>query len=404
MKFEQALLGKVFLIIFACIFIQVIYKCVITTPSEGDSVDYHIPIAKSFISGNIINPAHNLAVKHTKYYPGNTEALLSVFYLEGIPLGLFNAFGILTLLFICIRLGIIFRLNIHTSIIFAVTVCTLNAILRWADTQIADIWLLNFFLLSLIFLEKPKKSAKYFLKLGLALGLLIGSKYSAPFIAIILLIFYAKKILPFVNISRMFSFLIPISIFGFSWYLRNILLTGNPLYPQAFLFFKGGQSAILNLTVAKVITGSLNGLLSTLNSFVSEFLAWSLIIPGVIIQYFRTKETRKFKLPFRLIFLAFVLTLFFINLPSANQTHIMTSSFRYFLSALVPAILFVFIYFDKIKKVELLSVTSLASLLLVEFPLGYYPKLFIATIPVGLIIYIWGYKFICEKLEKRFLL
>ncbi len=403
MKFEQALLGKIFLIIFACIFIQVIYKCIITLPTEGDSVDYHIPIAKSYISGDIIDPAHSLAVRHTRYYPANTEALLSTFYMGGVPLGLFNAVGIFTLFLICIRLGITFKLNIHTSIIFAVTICTLNAVLRWADTQIADIWLLNFFLLSLIFLEKPKKTARYCLKLGLALGLLIGSKYSAPFIAIILVAFYIKKIFPVFSLSRILYFLIPISLFGLSWYVRNILLTGNPLYPQAFLFFKGGQSAILNITVAKVITGSLSGLLSTLSSFVSEFLAWTVLIPGVVIQYFRKKEMRRLKLPFRLALLASVLSLFFINLPSANETHIMTSSFRYFLCAMVPAILFVFVYFERIKKTDLLSVMALASLMLVEFPLGYYPKLFIVTIPVCLLIYLWGYEFISDRLERAYL-
>ncbi len=381
---------------------QVIYKCIITPPNEGDSIDYHIPLAKSFVDGSIFIPSENKAVRHTKYYPANSEALLSTFYIGGLPLGLFNAFGIITLLVICIRLGIIFKLDIHTSIIFAVTICTLNAVLRWADTQIADIWLLNFFLLTLIFLEKPKKSVKYFMQLGLAMGLLIGAKYSGPFIAIIIFACYVKKLLPFLSLKRVVYFLVPLSIFGLSWYFRNILLTGNPLYPQAFLFFKGGQSAILNLTVAKVITGSLGGLLSTINSYVSEFLVWSLAIPLVTARYFKEGKNTKKGLPLRLIVMPIFLILFFINLPSSNETHIMTSSFRYFLCALVPLILFVFVYFKKIQRIELLSIISLSSLMLVEFPLGYYPKLFIITVPICVGIYIWGYEYFSKSLEKRF--
>ncbi len=393
MNLTQTFFGKIFLIVFISIFIQVIYKGIFSIPSEGDSVDYHIPIAHSFLTGNIFNPTEIQAVKHTIYYPANGEGILSLFILTGLPLGLFNALGIFVLLLICIRLGTVFKLTNHTSIIFAVTVCTLNIILRWSDTQIIDIWLLNFFLLSLLFLETPKKTSEYFFKLGISLGLLIGMKFSGPFIALVLLVFYSKKLWPFLSVLKVFIFLVPVFIFGASWFIRNIYWTGNPFFPQAFLFFEGGKSVILNVTVWKVITGSVSGAISTLNSLVSEFLVWTLIIPFSIIMYFRQMT---FKLPVRLLLVSLVLFLLFLNLPSANKEHIMTSSFRYFLPSIVPLILFAFLFFEKIKKTEVPGIVSLTSLLLVEFPFGYFPKLFFFTVPAALYIYFFGY----DKLIK----
>ena len=401
MKLEQAIFAKVFLIVFACIFIQVAYSGLITPPSEGDSLDYHIPLAAAYFTGDIFLPENTTAVTHTKYYPANSEAILSILMLGNIPLGLFNVIAIAVLFTICIRLGLVFKLSIDTSIIFAVTVCTLNIILRWSNTQIIDIWLLNFFLLTLIFLEKPKKTSKYILKLGIASGLLIGTKFSAPFIFIVLMVVYTRRILPYFNFDRSIVFLIPFVVLGVFWYFRNIVLTGNPLYPQAFLFFEGGKSAILNTTVLKVFSSSLYGLVGTLNGYLSEFLAWAVLIPATIVAFYKKSNKSKLGLPVRLVFLSLLLCVFLVNLPSANQEHIMTSSFRYFLPAIIPLILFVFIYFEKIGKVELLSVISLSSLLLVEYPLGYFPKLFFLTIPLGIYIYSSGYDRIARFYMKR---
>ncbi len=399
MKFHEALFGKIFLIIFACIFLQAFYKGFVTPPSEGDSVDYHIPLAKSYLSGTILSPIENQAVSHTKYYPANTEAILSFFLVTGIPIGLFNVFGVIVLFAICLKLGMTFKLGIETSVIFAVTIATLNAVLRWSDTQIADIWFLIFFIAALILLESPRKTLNYFIKLGIVIGLLVGAKYSGPFVALILCLIYSRVFLKNLSLSRFFALAVPLVLLGASWYIRNILLTGNPLYPQAFLFFKGGKSAILNVTVIKVIIGPLQGLIGTINSFLSEFLVWSVTVPAVSVYALRSKKIRK-GLPARLIILMLGLCAFFINLPSAYETHIMTSSFRYFLTAITCGILFVFIFFERNRRADLIYIISLASLVLVEFPLGYYPKLFLITVPVSIWIYYRGYESLAGIMRK----
>lgn len=401
MKLRQKLFAKVFVILFISFLVSIFYKGIITVPSEGDSVDYHIPIAKSFLDGSIVNPVHISVPKHTKYYPANAEAVLSLFIFSHIPLGLYNVLAITIIFFILVKLGLTFKLNIHMSIIFAVTTCTLNGILRWADTQIIDVWLLSFFLLTIILLENPKKSIKYFMLLGISFGLLIGTKYSAPFIALVLVIVYFKRLLSFFSLRRTIFFLFPLICLGGLWYIRNMLLVGNPLYPQKFLFFPGDKNTILDVSVFKIVTGSFSGFIGTLNAFISEFIVWAFFIPVTIILVFvRRLHSEKNDTPYRLIIISILTLALVINLPSAHQTNIMTSSFRYFLVGVVPLILFVFIYWIRKGEDWIVVTGSLASILLVGFPQGYYPKLILFTLPLSLFIYSKGYDMLVLKLRK----
>ena len=61
-------------------------------PSEGDSLNYHIPIAKNILSGNIIFQKNIIEIE--QWYPGATEVILGLFILLHIPLNLFNVLAI----------------------------------------------------------------------------------------------------------------------------------------------------------------------------------------------------------------------------------------------------------------------------------------------------------------------
>lgn len=399
MKLGQALFGKIFLIVFLCIILSAFYKGLITSPNEGDSVDYHIPIAKSILSGEIVNPVNLDSPSHTRYYSGNGEVILALFILLGIPLGLYNVLGILILFASSILLARAFKIDPNVSIIFAVTICTLNGILRWSDTQIIDIYLLSFFLLSLSFLESLDVGVKKFGFLGISLGLLIGVKFSGPFLAVILLSVYFKKILKVISYKNFVAFIIPVMLIGGAWYIRNISLTGNPFYPQAVLFFPGKKSTIIDISVLKIMLSSYSGFFGTLNGFISEFVVWAVITPFIFLisVYNLLKET---KLPLRLIVISMLVLAVVTNLPSSTQTHIMTSAFRYFHPAIAPLILVAFVYFQRIKRLEILFITSLISILLVEFPVGYFPKLFFLVAPIAVWIYVRGYDYLITKIEK----
>lgn len=398
MKLEKTLLSKTILVVFASLLVIVFYKGMITPPSEGDSVDYHIPIARAVLTGQIFNPVNLNATKHARFYPANAESILSLFILFHLPMGLFNFLGILLLTFSALKVSKAFNMDVQNSIVFAVSIATLNIIIRWSDTQIIDIYLLSFFLLTLSYLEKPKKSFFYFIKLGICFGLLIGAKFSAPFIVISLLIIYFKKIFKYLNIKNIFAFIVFLIIAGGFWYIRNLILKQNPFYPQAFLFFPGLKKTILSVTVLTILIGPIRGVIGTINGFISEFMVWSFITP--IVLFLNFGKIKKANLPVRLLVLGLLCFFVALQLPSATEIHIMTSSIRYFLPSLSCFLLLTFIYFVKIKKEILFYIAVIVNIIFLGFPQGYFPKLLIIAFPVALFIYFKGYDLLTGFIKK----
>lgn len=374
-------------------------------PTEGDSLDYHIPYAKAYLNGSIFEP-YKIATRNPflRFYPANAEAVLSLFIFSGIPLGLYNVLAIGILFVVCIKLGIAFKLNPHLAIIFAVTVCTLNGILRWCDTQVIDIWLLLFFLTSLLFLEKFDYSAKSFLKTGVAIGVLIGTKFSAPFFALGLMALYITKLVQNVTLKKISFLAVPILFFGVIWYLRNMILVGNPFYPVPFLFFPGVKPSIFGPSVLSVVMGSQFGFLGTLNAFISEFMVWAIVIPLTVAFYFldiRKRRLSRQAMPVRLVVIGFFVLAVAFGLPSAFETNIMVSSFRYFYAAIVPFILFSFLYWKKKGYIAPLLICSLSGILFVGFPLGFYPKLLLVAVPLSVYVYFNGYDVLVARMSRK---
>jgi len=216
-------------------------------PALGDSWDYHIPISQSILSGTFLTLPHATVAQW--YYPGSAEAINALFLLLHIPLTLSNLFAVLVLFVVCFVLGRTFRLHFYLSILFAAMVCGLNVFVRWYNAVSIDVWVAVFFLLGIILLEKPRKSYLYFATLGFVLGMLIGSKYTACLFAVILVVLYWKPIISNISFGRLITFIIPFSIFGLFWYIRNAVLKHNPFYPMPLLdcCVLGGKSQTVTL-------------------------------------------------------------------------------------------------------------------------------------------------------------
>ena len=184
------ILSKIALFIFVVLTIQFIYFGITTSLQgiyEKDSIIFHIPIAQE-ISKLIFLPA-NLSLG-LGYLPATAESILSLFILLHLPLNLFNVLAFVLLFIVSKKVSESFGVTKEMSIIYAVSVVTLQSVLRWPLTQSADIWVAVFFLATLYFLVNPKPTNKHYLLLGFSSGMLVGAKFSGlPFLAILLIFF-----------------------------------------------------------------------------------------------------------------------------------------------------------------------------------------------------------------------
>lgn len=366
-------------------------------PAPGDSWDYHIPIALSILDGNFLTltkdyisgwyyPGTETTLTKIPqwYYPGSSEIFLGFFILSGIPMTLSNILPMLFLFFVCYKLARIFDLNQYLALLFAITLLSLNAVLRWANAISIDMWIAVWFVLSIILLEHPKKTLSYFAKLGFVLGMFIGSKYTALYFVFILLIFYIKKLIPYLTLSRFLVFLAPLSFFGLFWYIRNYLVTQNPFYPLPFFGFPGknlfGEYTLINALLTHPIE-FFNAAFGEYKIWLFSILLsmWYLIYTFVIKKQFPGNSLTK------LFFLGTANFFLFLTFPTSEQSWIMVSSFRYSLPVFIPLILGVFLLASKYKKEELLGYFVIANMLPV-LSMVYYPKLVIFYFPITLFI------------------
>ncbi len=351
-------------------------------PALGDSFDYHIPIAKSILNGSFLTAPFSA---YSHFYPGTSEAINSIFILLNIPLTLSNILASVLLGIGCYFLGKAYKLNKFSSIIFATTIFSLNAVLRWMNAVNVDVWVGLYFVTSLILLKNPKKSVVYFAKLGLVFGLLIGSKYSAILFSIILFGFYIKDLLKVISLKRVISFLVPFSILGLFWYFRNFMATGNPFYPTPILGLSG-KDVFNGTTILSVI---IKYPMDMFNAFFSEYKLWFLAIvvaPLILLKEKRITDTNK------LLLLGLVNFVIFLFFPTDNHTWIMVSSFRYSYPVFIPLILGIFLYFYKKERMDLLSYFVIANMLGVS-AISYQPKLILIFLPLAaLLIYVLNRK------------
>ncbi len=355
--------------------IHYIFVGITTLPSEGDSIHQHIPNAKAILAGKIFFSHKNTEISS---YPATSEAILAAFMLLHIPLNLYNVLAIVVLFFALVHLGQAFGLSKNSSLMLAFSLFSLNGVLRYADTQKIDIWLVVFYAFSLLLLQKPEKKLSYFVKLGFTLGLVVGSKYSGPLWVIILLGFYFKNFIQHLNVGRFLAFLLPFSIFGLSWYIRNYLTFGNPFYPQPFLFFKGDPHSLLYAWPYWRIAISFPGEL--LNALISDYMVWVVSIVFLAVICVGNLFFKKFQSihPVRkVLLLGLVNFVYFLFLPAApiHKYTAIVYDIPISFPALLTMMLTVFCIAKIYKQTELLTFIAFANMIFVISTFPYHPKL-----------------------------
>ncbi len=364
-------------------------------PALGDSWDYHIPISKTILDGSFFYP-HDFKL-HAWYFPGSSEAINSFLILLGIPLTLSNILPTIILFFLCRKLALTFRMKPYYALLFALTFITLNAVIRWQNAVSIDMWVGVFFTLAIILLENPMRSLLYFAQLGFALGMLIGSKYTAWYFVATLMIFYLRKIWPLMNVARFTAFLVPFSIFGLFWYIRNFIFTHNPFYSLSIMGFKG-------VVVYKysILNGLVQHPLGMFNAAFGEYKIWIFTIFlafFVLINNFIIKKKYNLDSINKLFLIGLINFSFFLTFPTSEQAWIMVSSFRYSYPVFIPLILGTFILAAKYKKEELVGYIAIACMINI-LSMAYYPKLVLIYLPLALLIFLFNSRKKLLKIEE----
>lgn len=372
---------------FLYILTYAIFVGITTIPTEGDSLGYHIPIARSIISGEFINPDYRIYegtyAWHRMYFPASGELLLIPFIVFGLPLNLYNVFAWVFLLFCGYFLGTSYKLDRKSALIFAISICMLNTVLRWVNAQTVDIWLAAFFMLSLSLLTKPSRKYTYFLILGICLGFVFGAKYSGAAYVGILILLFGRKVFNFLTFKSVLVFLLPFLTLGLFWYIRNFVVTGNPVYPQSIFGLPG-----FNYTEINVVDTLINSPLQFFNMFFLELRVWAFIIllPFIYLFFQIVNKQKMNDFPGILLLLGVLNLIVFFFLPSAPEENIHISNVRLGYPAFIPLILSIFIFAEKQKKQELLATITVANMLILP-QMQIYPKLVLAYIPLALLLF-----------------
>lgn len=338
--------------------------------NELDSLGQHIPLAESILKGKLFSPPE--MGSGLGYYMPIGEIILAIFIRIGMPLGLYNVAAILALFYLCYKLAKKLGLDNNLSVIYAFSISYLNSVTRLIPTQKNDLWLNVFFIWVLYLLTKPKKDYKFFLLLGISVGLLVGVKYSGILFAIILLGVYLINIRKHLNIKNMLVFSVPVISLGIVWFLRNYNITGNPFYPVNTLGFRGHP----NFTVPQGYQNLLatRSIILTLEAFISEYLVWS-IFPVLLLVAAIKHKVHKIKGVKQLLIIAGLSSVIYFLAPTEFTRVNITSNMRFLQPAFIALILASFMIAKKTGKEREIILISLLSSIMVLSQLSYYPKL-----------------------------
>lgn len=231
-----------------------------------DSLAYHLPMVVEWAQNGWLTEFYlPMADYANSYFPGSGHLLYlwsfsilrSDLLVNLTNFGLWGLTGI-ALAFVLREVGVRPSLTRSLPVIFLLTPVALSQ----AVDQSLDLAGVAFFLLAFGYLTKLGRSGRvsHAVLCGTALGCTLGTKYSGPAYVVVLaatssirLATLSKKQPLRRSLALAASAILPMIGLGGFWYLRNYVLTGNPVFPMSLAFlghtiFPGQEHALWDST------------------------------------------------------------------------------------------------------------------------------------------------------------
>jgi hypothetical protein len=335
---------------------------VTTTPSEGDSLAYHLPIAGMVAEGKWFDKQEFVA--SIFYYPAMGETLVAVMMRLGLPLNLYNWLGWVLWTGVAYMLARRSGLPKNSAVILAAAAAMWPTVVRLINNQTVDIWLAVWWGAALLKLTKKARKLGDWIWLGIYLGMMAGTKYSGVLFAGGLLLVFRKDWWKS-GWRKNLYWIIPAVVIGGFWYVRNWLLVGNPVYPETTLLWQGDPGFNLMIWKPWMVFLKYPGLF--ISVFVSEYLLWNLLLPLPLVARNRW------------VVLGFMnLGIFLFFLPSWPVN--IVSCLRYTFVAFLPLLIAGWQWMREKGREEKIAVAAVLCMAAELTQLDYRPKMFILLI------------------------
>ncbi len=292
--------------------------------TRSDAMRYHLPYARFYVEN------HGLAVNEFLRYPVFTHNFDMTFALGYLFLGeyqgevlarMFSLFALL-LLVLGVYSFALRSFNKATAVIAIIILIKAKIFRTLMISAYIDIGLSLFLFISIYFLylwQKENKNTWLYLS-AFALGIVLGTKYLGLLwlLPLTIWVFFTFK-----SWKNTYQFFLIAIFIGSPWYIRNIIIAGNPLHPflqdifgywlwtpadvvgqkKDLLVIHGVERSFLNFI-------KLPYLLETLHYFSKNHLGWLMVL-GMPFLLFAIKMKKFFK--FLAIFVFFNISFWFFT-------------------------------------------------------------------------------------------
>lgn len=333
-----------------------------------DALTYHLPMVVDWIQGkSLLNISNDTTYQGAFFYPSN----YNLFYLFIITISKSDQFLKLSNFFLIPIMLIVpykFGKKIGIPNIRSLLLTIFSFLMPLFLGQIGNIYVDYFtgatFLVAVfnLYFYSNEKQPYYLVFSSLSLSLFLGSKYSSlvfslPFFLYIFYLIYKDKNIKFTDPKSLTITALCI-LTGITFYIRNILITGNPIFPAeislgGITFFKGSLSAKYELSNSSIFDNF--NIVSTplellqnisLSSGLSGLFLFLISLLSINVIFF--KKTKNHKRIFLISLFSWYIFIFYIFMPN-TYVHLIYN-IRYLFPLFILSIFTLFLLVNAIKN------------------------------------------------------